>query len=297
MLEELLALLPGNHTARVVVITAGLIGATGGALGCFAVLRKRALLGDVLAHAALPGLVGAAMITGSRSPLVLALGALGAGIAASILSWLMVRVRGVREDSALAIVLAGSFGLGLMLLSMPGDGGTDVRAGLERYLLGQAGSTLVADLSLALAGFVVVIGTMVLFWKEFQLLAFDSDSAASQGFPVRRLDAVLSGLLAGAIVIGLSMVGVVLMTAVIVAPAIAARPLARSLGPMVVISAVVGAASGVTGALISASIPRMPTGPVVALVLAAVVLVIYIGAAVRQKLQRGRALLAADRAA
>jgi manganese/zinc/iron transport system permease protein len=261
------------------------------------VLRKRALLGDVLAHAALPGLVGAAMVTGSRSPLVLALGALGAGIAASILSWLMVRVRGVREDSALAIVLAGSFGLGLMLLSMPGDGGTDVRAGLERYLLGQAGSTLVADLSLALAGFVVVIGTMVLFWKEFQLLAFDADSAAAQGFPVRRLDAVLSGLLAGAIVIGLSMVGVVLMTAVIVAPAIAARPLARSLGPMVVISAVVGAASGVTGALISASIPRMPTGPVVALVLAAVVLVIYIGAAVRQKLQRGRALLAADRAA
>jgi manganese/zinc/iron transport system permease protein len=268
MIEPLLELLPGNHTTKVVVLASGIIGATGGSLGCFTLLRRQALMGDVLAHAALPGLVIAALLTGSKSPAILALGALGAGILAAISSRLMLQVRGVREDSAMAIILAGSFGLGLMMLSMPGPGGTDIRAGLERYLLGQAGSTLVNDAELALAGFLIIHGVMAVFWKEFKILAFDRETAAVQGLPVRSLDALLSGLVAAAIVIGLSMVGVVLMTAVLVAPAVAARPLTARLGPMVFTAAAIGATGGVTGATLSGIVPRLPTGPAVAVVLA-----------------------------
>jgi manganese/zinc/iron transport system permease protein len=276
MIEQLLAMFPGSHTTNVVVLAAGLIGAAGGALGCLAVLRRQALMGDVLAHAALPGLVLAALLTGSRSPAILALGALVAGIIAALLPRLLTRVRGVREDSALAIVLSGSFGLGLLLLSIPGPRGTDVRAGLERYLLGQAGSTLISDVELAAYGGLIVALALLLFWKELKLLVFDRESAAVQGYPIRRLDALFSGLLAASIVMGLSMVGVVLMTAVLVAPAVAARPFTNRLGPMVILAAIIGSAGGVSGALISGQVERVPTGPAVALVLALIVVVAYL---------------------
>jgi manganese/zinc/iron transport system permease protein len=113
---------------------------------------------------------------------------------------------------------------------------------------------------------------MLLCWKEFKLLTFDPDFAASVGLPVHRLDVLLTSLLVLAIVIGLQTVGVVLMSAMVVAPAAAARQWTDRLGVMVALAALFGAAAGVSGAVLSSSAARLPTGPTVVLCVAAVVL-------------------------
>jgi manganese/zinc/iron transport system permease protein len=125
---------------------------------------------------------------------------------------------------------------------------------------------------MAVMGSIVLVVVMLL-WKEFKLLSFDPDFAASTGLPVRRLDGVLTLLLVVAIVIGLQTVGVVLMSAMIVAPAAAARQWSRRLGPMAGTAAAVGVVSGVTGSLASASVVRLPTGPTIVVVLSLAVIV------------------------
>jgi manganese/zinc/iron transport system permease protein len=124
--------------------------------------------------------------------------------------------------------------------------------------------------TMTVLGAVAVVVLSVL-WKEFKLLSFDPDFAASLGLPVRRLDGLLTLLLVVAIVIGLQTVGVVLMSAMIVAPAAAARQWSRRLGPMVIIAAAIGTFSGVAGSVASSLVPKLPTGPTIVLVLSSLV--------------------------
>jgi manganese/zinc/iron transport system permease protein len=114
---------------------------------------------------------------------------------------------------------------------------------------------------------------MLIFWKEFKLLAFDPEFGASLGFPMRALDVLLITLLVVAIVLGLQTVGVVLMSAMVVAPAAAARQWTDRLGIMVGLSAFFGALAGVSGAVISSTTARLPTGPTIVLCISAIVLV------------------------
>jgi manganese/zinc/iron transport system permease protein len=118
-----------------------------------------------------------------------------------------------------------------------------------------------------------VLLIVLALWKEFKILSFDRDFAASTGLPVRRLDGLLTLLLVIAIVIGLQTVGVVLMSAMIVAPAAAARQWSRRLGPMAVIAAAIGVVSGVIGSVASATVGRLPTGPTIVVVLSGAVVV------------------------
>lgn len=118
----------------------------------------------------------------------------------------------------------------------------------------------------------IVLVFLLVFWKEFKLLSFDPDFAFSLGFPVRILDVLLTTLLVIAIVIGLQTVGVVLMSAMVVAPAAAARQWTDRLGVMVTVSGIFGALAGVSGALISSQAARIPTGPTIVLCASAIVL-------------------------
>jgi manganese/zinc/iron transport system permease protein len=117
----------------------------------------------------------------------------------------------------------------------------------------------------------IALLVMLLFWKEFRLLAFDPDFGHSLGVPIRLLDVLLTTLLVIAIVIGLQTVGVVLMSAVIVAPAAAARQWTDRLGTMVVLAAGFGAVSGVGGALVSGTTANLPTGPTIVLCMGVIV--------------------------
>jgi manganese/zinc/iron transport system permease protein len=145
------------------------------------------------------------------------------------------------------------------------------QAGLDKFLFGQAATLLQRDvLTMAVIG-MLALGLLFTFWKEFKLITFDPEYAASLGFPVRVLDVLLTTLLVIAIVIGLQTVGVVLMSAMIVAPAAAARQWTDKLSRMVVLGGLFGAVAGVSGTLISSSTERLPTGPVIVLCISVIV--------------------------
>ncbi|MBY0527767.1 MAG: metal ABC transporter permease [Gemmataceae bacterium] len=261
-----------NYTLQVVAAGCSVLGMVSGALGTYAVLRKQSLLGDAISHAALPGVAIGFLLTRSRAPLVLVLGAGIAGWIATLAVMSITRFTRVKSDSALALVLSVFFGFGLMLLTYMQKQLPDARqAGLDRVLFGQAAAMLESDVAtMAVLGGVALL-LMLVFWKEFKLLSFDPDFGASIGLPMRLLDVLLTTLLVVAIVIGLQTVGVVLMSAMLVAPAAAARQWTDHLGRMVLLAAGIGAASGFAGGVISSSIAHVPTGPVIVLCVSVVV--------------------------
>lgn len=258
-----------------VVLGTAMLGAVSGAVGTFAVVRRRSLQGDAVSHAALPGVAIAALL-GARSEVLLVLGAAAVGWFAMGLVATIVRRSKVPFDAALGGALAVFFGLGLVLMTYlqrhtPGGGALR----LQQYLFGQDAALLREDdlRPMAILGG-IAIAAVILLWKEFKLLSFDPDFAASMGFPARRLDIVLTGLVVLAVVIGLQTVGVVLMSALIVAPGVAARQWSDRLGSVVILAGLIGATAGGIGTWLShaLSVTRhtVPTGPTIVLVVSVI---------------------------
>jgi manganese/zinc/iron transport system permease protein len=267
-----MAELLSDYTARNVALGSSLLGVTSGVLGCFAVLRRQGLLGDVLAHAALPGICLAYLLTNSKSSLVLLLGAAIAGWLAALALLQIVQQARLSEDSALGIVLSTFFAAGITLLTFLTKRGDAQGAGLDRFLFGQAAALIEEDVFVIAVLAAIAIGATALFYKEFKLLTFDALFARSIGLPTQALSVLLTSLVVVAIVIGLQTVGVVLMAAMLIGPAVAARQWTDRLGVMVALAALFGAAAGLAGALISLSAENIPTGPVTILSLTLIVL-------------------------
>lgn len=254
-----------DYTLMIVAIGAALLGTVSGALGTYAVLRRQSLLGDAISHAALPGIAIAFLLTGSKTPLILVLGAAIAGWLGTLLILSVVRLTRIKYDSALGIVLSTFFGFGLVLHTLIQRTGNANQAGLDTFLFGQAATILKSDvLTIGILGG-IAIAIMLLFWKELKLLVFDEGFAASIGFPIRALDILLTSLLVIAIVLGLQAVGAVLMSAMLVAPAVAARQWTDKFSVMMFLAACFGALAGVSGTIISSSASRIPTGPTIVL--------------------------------
>ena len=260
-----------DYTLRTVALGAALLGISAGALGCFALLRRQSLLGDAISHAALPGIALAFLLTGSKSSLVLILGAGAVGWFGSVLIAALTRRTPITYDTALGILLSVFFGVGLVMLTFIQRMPDANQAGLDSFLFGQAAALMQRDIYVILAIGSVILLLTVAFWKEFKLISLDPDMAETLGLPVRALEHLLTGLFVAAIVIGLQTVGVVLMSALIVAPAAAARQWTNRLGVMVLLAAVFGAVSGVSGAVSSSMAPNLPTGPVIVVVVSMIV--------------------------
>jgi manganese/zinc/iron transport system permease protein len=262
---ESLHMLISDYTLRSVALGAGVLGLLSGAMGAFALLRKQSLMGDTVSHAALPGIALAFMLTGSRSSLILMLGAALAGWLGTMFVMVVIRNTRIKEDTAMGLVLAVFFGAGLVLLTFVQRQESANQAGLDKYLFGQAAALVMADIVAMVVITLVILSVVVILWKEFKLISFDVGFAASFGLPVRMLEVMLTALIVTAIVMGLQTVGVVLMSALLVAPAAAARQWTDRLFVMVLLSALFGAASGLTGAVISSLGQNIPTGPMIVL--------------------------------
>ena len=260
-----------DYTLRTVALGSAVLGIVSGALGAYAVLRKQSLLGDAMSHAALPGIAIAFLLTGSKQTLVLILGAAISGWIGTLFVMSIVRSTRIKFDSALGMVLSVFFGFGLVLLTIIQKRPDATQAGLDKFLFGQAAALLERDvITMGILGGVAII-TMMVFWKEFKLLSFDPDFGETLGFPIKLLDILLTTLIVLAIVLGLQTVGVVLMSAMIVAPAAAARQWTDRLSTMVLLSAFFGALAGISGAILSSSIQRLPTGPTIVLCISVIV--------------------------
>lgn len=270
-----------DYTLRNVALGCMALGIVSGVLGSYAVLRRQGLMGDALAHAALPGICLAFMLNGSKAPLVLMLGAALAGWAGMAVILVVLRHTRLDSGTALGTVLTTFFGLGVVLLTVVQKSADANQAGLDKFLFGQAAALVESHvLTMATLGgaALVVVGLLA---KELKAISFDPQFSQVVGLPVPKLSALLTGLLVLAIVIGLNTVGVVLMSAMLVAPAAGARQWTHRLGPMIAISAAAGAGAGLIGAWMSASEPRVPTGPVIVLALTAFVVVSLLAAPAR----------------
>lgn len=271
---------------QTVTLGLGLLGASVGAIGALAVVRRQGLQGDAISHAALPG-VAIAFLLGAVSPLWVAFGGAVAGWLAMWLVGAITKHSRVPFDSALAGALAVFFGFGLVLMTylqkLVGREAQEgweqtvrphaqeaFRQGLDRYLFGQAALLSIEDLQLFAIFGVVAAAVILSFWKDIQLFCFDPDFARSLGRPVGVVQFLLTTLLVFTVVLGLRSVGVVLMSALLIAPTVAARAWTTRLSHVVLFASVVGACSGVGGVLLShyASQPgaTLPTGPTVVLV-------------------------------
>ncbi len=268
-------LLLRDYNTRVVLAGTSVLGAAAGAVGTLLLLRQRALLGDTLAHATLPGIALAFLLTtmtgaaGKSLPLLL----LGAVVSAALFGGAVLALRHgtrLKEDAALGIVLSVSFGLGVALLGIAQKVPQAQAAGLESFIYGKTASMLASDVKLivvaAVGAMVVTVGLL----KEWRLLCFDQSFAASIGRPIMPLDLLMVSLAVVVTVVGLQAVGLILITALLIIPAAAARFWTRRMHTLLALAAVFGALSGLVGAAISALAARLPSGAIIVLVAAGV---------------------------
>ena len=252
-----------DYTARTILLGAASLGIVSGVVGSYAVLRKQSLVGDVMSHAALPGIVLAFLIVGVKEQLPIFIGAALSAVLAVLLINLIKDNSRIKTDSAMGMALSVFFGLGLVLLTYAQKMPDANQAGLDKFLFGQAEALIEKDvLIIGLTGFfaLLVVG---LFWKEFKLLCFDPDFGGTMGFSMKSMDMLVTAVIVSAIVIGLQTVGVVLMSSMLIAPAVAARQWTGNMGSMVILAALIAAVSGMTGVAFSAGFENVPTGPAV----------------------------------
>ncbi len=245
-------------------------------LGSFAVLRKQSLLGDAISHAALPGIAIAFLITGAKDSNTLLIGALISGLLGTFWIRGIISKTHLKSDTALGLILSLFFGFGMLLLTFIQKQPNANQAGLDKYLFGQAATLVESDVWLMVIVTALCLFVLLLFWKEFKILLFDKDYAKTIGFNTKTIDILITSFIVLAIVLGLQTVGVVLMSAMLLAPAAAARQWTNSLSVMVLLAALFGAFSGVFGTAISATQNNLSTGPVIVIVASIFVIVSFI---------------------
>jgi manganese/zinc/iron transport system permease protein len=256
-----------DPNVRYVVIGSILLTSSSALVGCFTLLRKRALIGDVIAHSVLPGVCLAFIFWQEKNPFILMCGALVTGwLSIYILDKITQHSR-IKEDTALALILSVFFGFGILLLTFIQHSGNPNQSGLDNFLFGKATSLTQLDIYTFGSLAVVIVITILLFFKEFTFLAFDENFATSLGLPVKFLRLLLTSLTVFAVVLGIQAVGVVLMAAMLITPAAAARFWTDRIKVMLILAAVLGAISGLIGAYISYIKTNMPTGPWIVLII------------------------------
>lgn len=246
---------------RYVVFGSMLLAASSAMVGVFIVLRKKALVGDAVAHGVLPGICAAFLIFESKNIVFLIIGAFISGWLSLVLIDGIVKRTKIKKDAAIGIILTVFFGFGIVLLTFIQHSGNSSQSGLDSFIFGKAAALVGNDLiAFAIIALVLII-SIVSFFKEFTLVSFDEPYAVALGLPVGRLELLLTTLTVLAVVTGITAVGVVLMAAMLITPAAAARFWTNDLRKMMILSAVFGAVSGLLGAYISFIAPSMPTGP------------------------------------
>jgi manganese/zinc/iron transport system permease protein len=253
------------YNTLIVLAGTGLLGLTSGVAGSFAVLRRRALVSDAVSHAALPGLCIAFFIVRDRNFGAFILGAIATGLlGVALITWLQRNTR-IKSDAAIGVVLGGFFGLGIALSRIIQDDPSGRQAGLDSYLLGKTAGMVSQDLFLIAVVALNALIAILLFYKEFKLIAFDNGLATVLGWPVLLLDMFMMGIVVVVTVVGLPAVGVVLMSALLIVPGVSARFWTERLSRMLWLAGAFGLFTGVFGAWLSAQYSRLPAGPLIVL--------------------------------
>jgi ABC-type Mn2+/Zn2+ transport system permease subunit len=258
------------------LLAALVVGVLCAVVGCYVVLRGMAFLGDAIAHAILPGVAIAYLLKGN-----LLLGALVAAVLVALGIGFFSRLGSIKEDTAIGILFAAALALGVALISTIRTYAVD----LTHILFGNVLGVSTGDLWLTASLGALVLLTIALFYKEFLVISFDPVLAATLRLPVEALRSAMLVLVALAVVVSLQTVGVGLVAAMLVTPAATAYLLTRRLPSMMLLSATIGAFSGVAG-LYASFYFNVASGAAIVLVATAIFLVVFLFAPRRGVLRR-----------
>ena len=261
-----------SYTTQMVLLGTALLGLASGIAGTFAVLRKESLIGDGLSHAALPGVVIAFFLTGIKDIEVLIIGAALSSITAAWLITITVENSKIKFDGALATILSAFFGLGMVLLTYLQSLNNAGQAGLSKFIFGQAATILARDVYITSAAALIIIVLTALFWKELKLISFDVEYAKTLQIPVTFTLILYRFLLIMTIIIGIQSVGAILISSLLIAPAVGARQWTNKLGTMCMLAGSFGMVSAMGGTIWSTTVQKLPTGPAIIVILSVIVL-------------------------
>jgi len=254
-----------DPSVRYALAGAVLLGLACGLLGAFLVVRQMALVGDALSHAVLPGVALGFLWNASKDPVAIFIGATLAGLLGTLTVSAITRTTRIKEDTALGMVLAGYFSLGMCLVTRLQKLPTGNQSGITSFLFGQAAALKPADLWLMGIVCALVTGIVVVAYKELLLVSFDPVFSRVCGLPARWFDHLLMLLLAFSVVISLQAVGVVLVSAMLITPAATAGLLTDRFHRLLPLSALLGVTAGIMGAFLSFLGSNLPTGPLMVL--------------------------------
>ena len=261
-----------SYTMQMVLLGTALLGLASGIAGTFAVLRKESLIGDGLSHAALPGVVIAFLLTGIKDIEVLIAGAALSSITAAWLITITVENSKIKFDGALATILSAFFGLGMVLLTYLQSLNNAGQAGLSKFIFGQAATILARDVYITSAAALIIIVLTALFWKELKLISFDVEYAKTLQIPVTFTLILYRSLLIMTIIIGIQSVGAILISSLLIAPAVGGRQWTNKLGTMCILAGFFGMISAIGGTIWSTTVQKLPTGPAIIVILSVIVL-------------------------
>lgn len=269
-----------------VVIGITLLGLGSAYVGTYSFLDKKALLGDAISHAVLPGICLGFILAGEKDPIFIVGGAFLSGALATFLtSWIRTNTK-LTEDAIIASILSIFFGFGVVLLTVIQKSGNPEMAGLNQFIFGNAIAILEEDLYIYGGLAVLIIISLSLFQKEFSLLVFNPDYGKAIGYPMGTIRLIFNVLMILAVVIGIQAIGVVLMAALLITPGAAARFWTDRLHKLLIIAGLFSVISGIIGTYISFVLPQMPTGPWVVVCLSLLALISFLFAPKKGVLSR-----------
>lgn len=219
------------------------------------------------------------LATHTRSPELLLCGGALTSILGAVYIHVIPQKTRLKKDAALGIVLSVFFGWGLVVMTRIAQHGISGQSIVNKFLFGSAATLLLHDVIRISIVTVITLATMLLFWKELVMFTFDATLCHMLGYKKIYLECILTGLLTLTIVIGLQTVGVVLMSSLLIGPAVAASLWTRNLRTMLILAAACGGISCASGALISSSIHHLPTGPTIVVITNSIALLSIIGTA------------------
>lgn len=259
-----------GYNATLVTLGASLLGAAAGMAGTFLYLRKNALISDAISHATLPGLGFAFLVAfgfgidGRQLLILLSGSALSAALGLYFVNWLTRETR-LTQDTAIGCVLSVFFAFGVVLLTIIQVIPAGRKAGLESFLLGSTAGMLYSDALLIFILSIITALVLFVFLRPIKLVVFDQGYSETLGISVRRVDFIILMVTLAVTVLGMKIVGLILIVALLIIPAVSARFWSERTNIILVTATLFGALSGYIGSAISAVSPGLPTGPIIVL--------------------------------
>jgi len=264
-----------QYSFIVVAIGTMLLAMATGIVGTISILKGQSLIGDAVGHASLPGIILAFMISGRKSSLILMLGAIVAGIVAFLLIQIISEGSKIEADTAMAVILSAMFGMGMVLKSyIQGNqkfqGAS--QSGLASYIFGQAAYILREDVYIILTVSIISLALFILFYKEIKVYVFDMVYAYTIGINSRLTSLLIMIITMILIAAGLKAVGAILISSMLITPAVTGLQWSNSYEKVLVIAALTGAVSAFLGTFISSAVKGFSTGPSIILIMSVIAL-------------------------